>query len=166
MSKLKIDTEFSMANAMVIQQILSESPAKMADLSRQLSRDQLSQPLGEGERSYLQTVVHIINCEARVTENIYAALLLKEPHVLKIHPERQYGQLLRFEQFPLADLIAYFKLRRAALSRVLTELTERRWKHVIVEASKQRRESVYLLCRGMALHEYQHILDLEFKTRH
>ncbi len=39
----------------------------------------------------------------------------RQPLILDIHPERQWGNLLHYEQFEFADLLAYFNFRRKVL---------------------------------------------------
>jgi hypothetical protein len=78
--------------------------------------------LGQGQRSFTEILAHLINCEARSSEAIYLALLADDPVLVDIHPERQLGKLLRYDQLAFADLLAYFKLRRTVLLRVLASL--------------------------------------------
>ena len=40
----------------------------------------------------------------------------------RVHPERNYGKLFRFDQQPLPDLLAYYELRRRVLVPVLRGL--------------------------------------------
>ena len=83
---------------------------------------------------------------------------------IDIHPERQLGKLLRYDLLASSDLLAYFKLRRTVLLRVLGSLTEEQWSRAIREAGKKRKESVYWRARSIAMHELEHVLDLESKV--
>lgn len=65
----------------------------------------LHQPLRSGERSFVQALGHLVNCEARSSEAIYLALLLEAPLLANVHPERQFGKLIRFDQLSSADLL-------------------------------------------------------------
>ncbi len=161
--KKSIPTTQTPENITAVLEILSDIPSLLESLSDGLSAEQLREPLGEGERSVTENMAHIINCEARSADYIYSALLLKEPLMLKIHPERQWGKLLRYDQFEFAELLAYFVFRRRALLRVLSGLTERQWQRVVREENKQRQESVYWQARGTALHELEHVKDMERK---
>jgi hypothetical protein len=105
----------------------------------------------------------LLNSEARSSEAIYLALLAGEPFVPDIHPERQWGKLLKLEQLPFSDLLSYFELRRTILLHVLTSLTEAQWTRVIREERKKRKESVYWQARSLALHELEHLSDLRAK---
>lgn len=158
-----ISTDLTAANIAAVLDILSRVPAQLDELCKGLTDDQLHQPLGEGERSFVENLAHIINCEARTAETIYAALTLPEPQVLTIHPERQWGKLLRHDELPFADLLAYFKFRRVVLLRVLQGLSDKHWERVVRQEGKQRKESVYWQARGLALHELEHITDMENK---
>jgi len=123
----------------------------------------LHEPLGAGERSLTEALTHLINCEAIHSEAIYLALLVDEPVLAGIHAERDLGKLLRFDLLPFPELMAYFKVRRSVMIRILESLTEEKWSRCIRETGKQRKESVYWRARGQALHEIEHLLDLENK---
>lgn len=155
--KKSISTEMTAENITKVMETLTSTPQKLVTLSHDFTPQTQSQPLKAGERSFIELVAHILNCDDRTTETIYEALLLKEPLVANIHVERDWGKLLRYEQFEAAELLAYFKVRRVALVRVLNELTNAQWGRVIREEGKQRKESVYWRARGQALHEAEHI---------
>jgi len=161
--KKQISAEQTEANIREVVRLLSETPVQLESLSKGLTDSQLHKPLGAGERSFMEGLAHIINCEAITAEAIYLALLVKEPLMAGIHAERDLGKLLRFDQLPFADLLAYFKTRRKVLLHVLESLTDDKWSRCIREPGKQRKESVYWRARGQALHELEHILDLEDK---
>ncbi|MBZ0320001.1 MAG: DinB family protein [Anaerolineae bacterium] len=162
--KKSISTDLTPSNIAAVLEILSGIPSRLEQLSVTLTPDQLHQPLGDGERSFIENVAHLINCESRSAETIVAALTLTEPLMLSIHPERQYGKLLHLEALPLADLLAYFKFRRVVLLRVLNGLTDAQWKRVVRTEGKERKESVYWQVRGLALHESEHLTDMEAKV--
>ena len=161
--KNKISTDLTPANIAKIIELLSETPQKLGALSKSLKTEQLFQPLGEGERSFTQDLAHLLNGEARSSEMIYQALLSNEPYFADIHPDRQLGKLVRFDLLAFKDLLAYFKLRRVILLRVLSGLKEADWSRSVREEGKQRRESVYWRARTIAMHELDHIEDLENK---
>lgn len=155
--KKSISTEMTAENIARVMEILTSTPQKLTTLSQGFTPQTQSQPLRTGDRSFIELVAHILNCDDRTTEVIYEALLLKEPLVANIHVERDWGKLLRYEQFEVPDLLIYFKVRRTALVRVLNELTDAQWARVIREEGKQRKESVYWRARGQALHEAEHL---------
>lgn len=161
--KKQISTEQTAANIQEVLRLLAETPEKLESLSKGLSDEQLHTPPGSGERSFAEAVTHLINCEALAADSIYMALLRDEPLIADIHPERDLGKLLHFEQLPVSELLGYFKVRRKVLLRVLESLTDKKWSRCIREAKKQRKESIYWQARGQALHELEHILDLENK---
>jgi hypothetical protein len=162
--KKTISTELTNSNIEKITGSLAVSPGKIEQLCKHLSDEQLHQPLGSGERSVTETLAHILHTEARSSEAITLALLADEPLLVNIHPERDFGKLVRYDLLPYADLLAYFKVRRAILMRVLAGLSEAQWTRSVHEPGKQRKESVYLRARSMAMHELEHITDIEDKT--
>jgi hypothetical protein len=161
--KKAVSTELTKANIDRVVALLGETAGNLERLSQSLTDEQLQRPLGPGERSFAEIVAHLIYCEDRSAEAITLALLANEPLLVDIHPERQLGKLLRYDQFALADLVSYFKLRRTFLLAVLNSLTDGQWARVIREEGKARKESVYWRARGMAMHEVEHLADLEGK---
>ena len=163
--KKQISTEQTEANIKEIMRLLSETPNRLEKLSKGLSDIKLREPLGRGERSIVEALAHILNCEARTFEAISLALLAKEPPFTPIHPERELGKLLRYDLMDFHELLTYFKFRREVMLRVLNSLKETQWSRVIRQEGKQRKESVYWQARGQAMHELEHVLDLERKLK-
>lgn len=160
MKKL-ISTELTVANIAKVTALLANAPEKLEQLSKLFSETQLNQPFAPGERSFTEILAHLLHCEARSAEAIYLALLADEPLFTNVHPEREFGKLLRYDFWPFAELLAYFKFRRAVLLRVLAELTPEKWARCIQESGKKRKESVYWLARSLALHELEHVNQVE-----
>ena len=158
-----ISTQQTAANVAAVLDLLANTPIRLENSSQQLADQQLRHPLGQGERSLTEILAHLINCEARSAEAIYLALLADEPVLVDIHPERQLGKLLRYDQLAFGDLLAYFKFRRIVLLRVLASLKETGWSKAIRQEGKQRKETVYWLARSLVLHELEHLSDLETK---
>lgn len=160
-----IPTEQTPDNIGRVLAILAAKPEALAAYAGGRSDGQLRQPLGPGGRSFAETVAHLINTEWRTTESITLALLTDEPLLPAVHAERDYGKLLRHDLMPAAESLAYFRYRRAVLLRLLSSLTEAQWARAVREESKQRRESIYRLARGMALHERTHLANLAVESR-
>jgi len=161
--KKAISTELTTMNIAKVLELLMDSPVQLDELSRAGMEEELRQPLGSGERSFTEDLAHLIHSEARTSEAIYLALLLDKPLMPEVHSERQWGQLVRYDLLALSDLLSYFKLRRAVLVRVLTPLTVEQWSRTIREVKKKRQESVYWRARSLAMHELDHLTDLQNK---
>jgi hypothetical protein len=161
--KPKISTTPTKANIAKVMQLLEEMPGHLERLSARLSDAELCEPLGEGERSITEDLAHLLNSEALSAQMIYMALLVEEPYFDDVHSERHWGKLVRFEQYPFADLLAYYTFRRTILLNVLQSLTDEQWERVIREEGKQRKESVYWRARMLAMHEQDHLVDLREK---
>ena len=161
--KKAISTRQTQANIKAVLDILADVPVKLERFSAGLSSGQIQAPPGDGERSFLEDVVHLINCEARTSQAMYLAMLVDEPLFVNVHPERQWGELLHLEQFEFSELLTYFTFRRKVLLSVLHTLNDLKWGRVIREEGKQRKESVYWQARALALHELEHVTDLETK---
>ncbi len=163
--KKVISTDLTTANIAKVMDVLAETAMQLEGLTTTLSEEQLRQPLGEGERSFTEDLAHLIHSEARTSEAIYLALLLEEPLIPDVHSERQWGKLLRYDLLSCPDLLIYFKLRRLVLLRVLASLTEEQWARPIREEGKKRKESVYWQARALAMHELDHLNDLQNKLK-
>ena len=163
--KKAIPTKQTPENIQQVLTLLADAPVRLDALATPLNPEQLTQPLAPGERSITETLAHLVNTEALTTESIYLALLKKEPLLHKVHAERDLGKLLRLDRYPFHDLLAYFTFRRQVLLDVLEPLTEKQWARTVREEGKARRESVYWRARGQALHELEHIHDMEAKIK-
>jgi hypothetical protein len=163
--KKVISTDLTRANIEKVTELLQATPAQLEGLHKALRMEDLRQPLGPGERSFTEDLAHLLHTEARSSEAIYLALLLDEPLIANVHPEREWGKLLRYDLLTSSDLLSYFKLRRAVLLRVLDSLTEEQWSRVIREEGKKRKESVYWRARTIAMHELDHLTDLQSKVK-
>ena len=163
--KKSVSTQQTSSNIAAVLKLLEDTPAQLEAFSAGLHPEQLQMPLGEGERSFTEDVAHLVNCEARTAEIIYLVLLVDKPLIVDIHPERQWGKLMRHELMDCADLLRYFRFRRAVLLRVLHSLTDSQWSRTIRQEGKQRQESVYWQARTLALHELEHVTDLTQKIR-
>lgn len=161
--KKTISTDLTPSNITKVMDLLAETPSKLEALSKSLPVERLGQPLGKGERSFTEDLAHLIHSEARTSEAIYLALLLEEPLLADVHSERDWGRLVRFDLLDFPDLLMYFKLRRRVLLRVLSALTEAEWSRSIREQGKKRKESIYWRARALAIHELDHLGNLEKK---
>lgn len=161
--KKSITTDQTVENIVQVIEVLAESPVRLEALSKSVPAEKLSRPLGKGERTPAEALAHMLNTEARSSEMIYQALLVKEPFFADIHPERDWGRLLRLDLLDFPELLVYFKIRRKVLLRVLSGLKEKDWGRVVREEGKQRKESVYWRARTIAMHELDHLGDLEKK---
>jgi hypothetical protein len=157
----QISTEMTPENVARILTLLREAPGRLERWGQGRSPEDLRRPLGQGERSGLEVLAHLLNTEALSSASIYLALLLKEPELPPIHAERDLGKLLQLGRLAWADLLTYYRVRRAVLLGVLEGLKEAQWARVVREHGKQRKESVYWRARGLALHEGEHLGQLE-----
>jgi hypothetical protein len=164
MSKI-LSTDLTPANITKVVDLLTNSPIRLEAVSKSAPADKLRQPLGKGERTPTEVLAHMLNGEARSSAIIYEALLVDEPLFADIHPDRDWGKLTRFDLLDFSELLAYFKIRRKVLLRVLSGLKEKDWGRVVREEGKQRKESVYWRARTIAMHELDHLGDLERKLK-
>jgi hypothetical protein len=156
-----LSTELTKANMALALEMLSTAAGRLRKFAASQKPGSDTEPLAPGERSAVQVVAHMLNVEARSAESVYLALLLKEPELPDIHPERDWGKVLRLEDLPFDRLVEYFELRTTMLLQVLDRLTEAQWSRTVREAGKARRESVYWRVRTLVLHTDVHLQELE-----
>jgi hypothetical protein len=70
--------------------LLGESPAQVEALSAALSEEQLCESLTVNEWSFKQQLIHLLNREEITSQLIYYALLVDDPILPDIHPQRQW----------------------------------------------------------------------------
>ncbi len=156
-----ITTEPSAKNRSILLDLLRDAPARLDALAFRQQESPLIAPLDKGQRSFRGILTHLLNSEARLAEAVYQILLLKEPDLQRIHPERDWGKLVRYQKLDFDDLLVYFKLRRLVLLGVLEDLPDQDWLRTGREAGKKRQESVYWKIRTLVLHEGEHLSELE-----
>lgn len=161
--KKTIPTEQTAENIAAVLSLLADTPQQLVAIAQSVPPEALTRPLAPGERTPTEVMAHLVNSEALNTEAILLALLIKTPLLHKLHAERDLGKLLRHDQDSFDELLAYFTYRRKVLLRVLDGLNEKQWTRTVQEEGKKRQESVYWRARGQALHELDHLNDLEAK---
>lgn len=158
----QISTEPTTENINRLLALLRESPAQLGGLNRSLSAEKQREPLREGEWSFKEHLAHLLSREDISSQSIYYALLVGNPVLPDIHPQRQWAPLVRYAHFPVQELLGYFSFRRETLLRVLADLTDAEWERAVSRATK-RAESIYRLARSLALHEVEHLQDIASK---
>jgi len=159
--KKSISTDQTAENIAAVLDLLGGMPVRLEALSEQLTPEQLVTPVGPGERTPTEILAHMLHCEAVSVEMITLALSRKEPLISGIHPERDIGKLFNLSQYDFDHLRKYYDLRRQFLLNVLSGLSDRQWSRTVRKEGKARRESVYWLGRGQALHEDDHLREIE-----
>ncbi len=92
MSKI-LSTDQTPENISKILEVLTETPKKLEALSKGLSKEQLTQPLGKGERSFTEDLTHLINGEARSAEMIYQCLVESRTFVCRCSSRPRLGKV-------------------------------------------------------------------------
>jgi hypothetical protein len=156
-----ISTDQTPDNITSVLALLSEMSSRLEAISSRLTPVQLTTPVGPGERTPVEILAHILHCEAVSVEMITLALSRNEPFISGLHPERDIGKLFNLSQYDFDHLRLYFNLRRQFLLNLLSGLEERQWSRTVRKEGKQRCESVYWLARGQALHEDDHLREIE-----
>ncbi len=158
--KPKISTKVTGTNIESVLNLLKASPDAITELCGGITEVEGKRPFSPNEWSLIDHVAHLLHCEQISTQAIYQALLQSNSAIVDIHPERQFGKLVQFNQLSLLELTQLFVIKRKLLIQVLNNLTIEKWQHQIIKSNKKP-QSVYLLSRSLALHEADHILFLQ-----
>jgi hypothetical protein len=156
---MKIPTKHSPQNIEKILGTLVDTPARLRTLSRARSRTELSAPLSPGQWSFTEVLAHLNACAELSTQAIYYALLVENPVLPDVHPQRNWAKLLRYDRFSVGDLLTSFSFRRVILSGKLSKLSEVQWERPMTRGRK-RPENIYRIARSLAIHEVDHITQL------
>jgi hypothetical protein len=161
--KKSISTDQTPENIARILEILAATPDRLEALVGPGSGVDPAQPIGPGERSPLEVLAHLIYTESLAADHIHLALMVAEPRLVVVHAQRDIAKLLRYEGlFDVPEMLAYIRFRRKGLMPVLRGLKDKQWSRTADKGIK-RMESVYWAARGLALHEEEHLRDLEAK---
>jgi hypothetical protein len=75
----KITTQPSQANINRLLALLGETHAQFEGLTRSLLKDELCEPLSEGEWSFTEILAHLLCREEIISQSIYYALFVDDP---------------------------------------------------------------------------------------
>jgi hypothetical protein len=162
--KNEMPTSFSEKAIDAIIATLEYTPQYLMAMAKLYDDQSALKPIIEGKRSFRETMIHLLNFEALHYTTIYPAFLINKPQVYPIHSERDIDRLNLFASFQLHDLVMAFCFERKKYITFLRSLKKKDWYREIVEHGKARHETIYLMARRTAIHDFTHIQILEFQT--
>jgi hypothetical protein len=157
---MKISTKTSEANIKKILTILAASPGRLQALSEPRSALELNAPLKQDHWSFAKVMAHLYAYAELINHATYYALLFENPTLPNVHPQQNWARLVRYDQFAFSSLLASFVFQREVLLHKLTGLNDTQWARLVTREGK-RQETIYRLNRSMALHEIDHLAQLE-----
>lgn len=160
----EIPTSFSESALDTIFETLEYTPHYITTVAKNYDDKSSLIPIIEGKRSFRETLIHLLNFEGLNYTTSYAALLLHKPHVYPIHSERDFDKLNLFADFPLNDLLTAFCFERKKYITFLKSLKKKDWNRSMIEEGKAREETIYLMARRTAIHDFTHVQILKFQT--
>jgi hypothetical protein len=160
----EIPTSFSEIALEAIFKTLEYTPKYLTALAKQFDENSSRKPIIEGKRSFRETLVHLLNFEGLNYTTVYPAFLINKPQVYPIHSERDFDRLNLFADFQLHDLLTAFCFERKKHLTFLRSLKKKDWDRKMTEQGKAREETIYLMARRTALHDFTHIQILKFQT--
>lgn len=162
--KNEMPTSFSETALEAIFDTLEYTPQYLTALAKQFDEVSSLKPIIEGKRSFRETLIHLLNFEGLHYTTVYPAFLINKPQVYPIHAERDFDRLQLFSHFNLEELMMAFCFERRKYLSFLRNLKSKDWHKQIIEEGKKREESIYLMARRTALHDFSHIQILKFQT--
>jgi len=96
---MTIPTELTRTHIGKVMALLEEMPRRLVALRTELTDEQYREPLVPGEWSLTQVLAHLIACADVRSQRIYFALLLNEPAVPDVHPQRDWERLRMYDGF-------------------------------------------------------------------
>lgn len=102
---MKISTSPTSQNIAKILEILTKTPNELTNLADRQSSEEIYQPLGQGEWSFYQVLMHLHHCTDVSSVRIFYALMLDNPTIPVVHPERDWGNLTPYQSFSTQDLL-------------------------------------------------------------
>ena len=157
---MTITTKPTKENFKKVLALLAETPGRLQTLSSARSAAELSAPLEKDQWSFAEIMGHLDACAELNTHATYYALLVDNPILPDVHPQRQWARLLRYQEVSFTDMQGNFDFRRELLLRKLNLLSGSQWLRPVTRQGK-RQENIYRIARSMALHEHDHLTQLE-----
>lgn len=145
-------THYTTSQAEGYLQILSETPNRLNQIKGQVEMGSLDQPVKDGW-SPAQVLGHLHACQDVWGHTIFLMLMHADPAMPKVHPNLWAESLGYFEE-EFAPLLASFRLQRARLLKVLSELDDDAWQRQ--GAIGGRTHTVFSQARRLAEHEEKH----------
>jgi hypothetical protein len=140
------------------QQVLEDTPRRLSEMARGRTDQALAIPPGPKAWSPVEILAHLRACSDLWTHSIYAMLAERSP-ALALLDERRWARTARYADAGFRRSLMAFTLERESLSVVLAGLGENDWGRDGTIGG--RRHTVFSQCRRMALHEAEHLGQIE-----
>lgn len=157
---MKVPIKPSPQNREKILGILADTPARLQGLSQVRSAVGRSTPLAPDQWSLTEVLAHLNACADLSTEAIYYAILVDNPVLPDVHPQRNWANLLRYDKFSFEEQLVSFTFKRKVLLGQLSGMSKSQWERPVTRRGK-RQENLYRVARSLALHEFEHLAQLE-----
>jgi hypothetical protein len=141
-------------------QTLIETPGRIASYTAGLDEARLKAPPAPDEWSLVGILAHLRACTEVWSFSIYAMLTVDNPQMADIHP-RDWMKRLNYAKLSFATNFDAFKVERDNLVRILQGLTFEEWERAGIFTGKVNTHTVFSQVRRMALHETDHMDQLE-----
>jgi len=138
--------------------ILNETPGRLGNLIMAFDGRHRYKPPGIKTWSVAEILAHLRACADIWTFSIYAMLTEEKPSLPDIN-ERKWAKVTSYARLPIGISLQAFTFQREGLLRVLKPLPKDGWEHssMILE----REHTVFSQARRMALHEQDHLEQIE-----
>ncbi|MBK8485984.1 MAG: hypothetical protein IPL31_16935 [Saprospiraceae bacterium] len=162
--KNEMPTSFSEMALDTIFMTLEYTPQYLTEFATHFDDKSSIKPIIDGKRSFKETLIHLLNFEGLNYTTIYPAFLINNPKVYPLHAERDFDKLSLFSDFQFKELLTAFCFERRKYLNFLKSLKKKDWNKQLREEGKARVETIYLMARRTAVHDFTHIQILKFQT--
>lgn len=138
--------------------ILAATPRQINNLFSKFDDDHLYNPPNQKAWSAAEILAHLRACADVWTYSIYVMLTEEHPTLPDIN-ERKWAKVTGYAGLPIALALQAFTFQREELMRVLRNLPPEGWNRTAMIF--EREHTVYGQARRMALHEQNHVEQME-----
>ncbi len=139
-------------------QTLVETPRRLHALSEGLSDEILASPPGSKDWSAVEVLAHMRSCSDLWSYSIFAMLAADSP-TLALLDARRWVKTTKYATLGFRRLLLAFSLDREDLFAVVNGLPESAWARSADIGG--RKHTVFSQFRRMALHETEHLMQIE-----
>jgi hypothetical protein len=139
-------------------QLLEETPRRLVIVTRSMDETRLQRRSEKESWSVNDILAHLRSCADVWGDSIDAMLAEEHPTVPYRHP-RQWIKKTDYPKLPFHESLQAFKAQRKKLLKVLKALVFADWSRSAV--IQGREHTVFTQVRRMAMHEQEHIEQIE-----
>ena len=141
-------------------QTLSTTPGRIGEFTESLDDAALTTQPEPGVWSALEHMAHLRAAAELWTHSIYMMIMLDAPELAFVHP-RQWMKKMGYTKLAFGENFAAYEIERRHLMRMLAGLSFEDWNRSCRFAGKVNTFTIFGEVMRMALHEIDHLPQIE-----